>query len=140
MNTKELSEHADKYVSFAFDELEIPVPEEENDSAGFAAAIESARIHFMFPNLTDSERNVIHALSDIWVSVQVGVTTPAAELSEAEKLRLERELRESERIFVGICALVRGLFPRLTKLQREFIEEKYLTFRFPERTHGYSAE
>jgi hypothetical protein len=94
---KQLLQRADNYAQFVAGELELPLPEEETDECAFEEELEHRRLHFLFPNLTESERDTIETLAGFQASLSVGINTPSQGLSEAEKQTLEQTIREGGR-------------------------------------------
>lgn len=93
---------------------------------------EEMQIHFLFPNLQDGERYALLALKFANKSVSLLVNSPTVGLNDEQRKDREFKTTEVEKLFLEAKShvLACGLFRKLSPVQQNIIQDKYLNIVF----------
>lgn len=126
-----------KYFLLAAEKLSKSCPKTENQIE-FDCYLFKLRVHFLFPDLTDQEREVLYAMSCNHVPLQlcIGMLSAHGHRMTAEDVAgAEKSAREAERQFMEYKRVLysRGVMDKLTPFQIQMLERHLFNIVFPEK-------
>lgn len=94
--------------------------------------MEEMQIHYLFPNLQDSERYALLALKFANKSVCLLVNSPQEALSDDQKQAREIKTTEVEKLYLEARSHVldSGLMEKLSDLQADIVQDRYVEITF----------